>query len=72
MGFLKKASTLCLPCWDLVKIQIRVNFGILSSSLSGPISHDIAILSLRYPISSDTFSGRLVAPQNGAIPPLGN
>ena len=26
-------------------------------SLSGPISGDIAILSLRYPISRDTFKG---------------
>ena len=31
---------------------------------------DIAILSLRYPISHDTFSGRLTFPQNGAIPRL--
>ena len=38
-------------------------------SLSGPISRDIAILSLRYPISRDTFSGRLALPQNGAIHP---
>ena len=39
---------------------------------SGPISRDIAILSLRYPISPDTFSGRFAVPQNGAIPtPLG-
>ena len=38
-------------------------------SLSGPISRDTAILSLRYPISRDTFSGRLASPQNGAIPP---
>ena len=36
--------------------------------LSGPISRDIAILSLRYPISRDTFSGRLALPQNCAIP----
>ena len=39
--------------------------------LSGPISRDTAILSLRYPISRDTFLGRLALPQNGAIPPLG-
>ena len=39
-------------------------------TLSGPISRDTAILSLRYPISRDTFSGRLALPQNGAIPPL--
>ena len=37
--------------------------------LSGPISRDIAILSLRYPISRDTFSGKSAFPQNGAIPP---
>ena len=37
--------------------------------LSGPISRDIAVLSLRYPISRDTFQGRLALPQNGAIPP---
>ena len=35
-----------------------------------PISRDIAILSLRYPISCDTFQGRLTVPQNGAMPPL--
>ena len=39
--------------------------------LSGPISRDTAILSLRYHISRDTFSGRSAAPQNGAIPSLG-
>ena len=38
--------------------------------LSGPIPRDTAILSLRYPISRDTFSGRVALPQNGAIPPL--
>ena len=37
--------------------------------LSGPISRDTAILSLRYPISRDTFSGNLALPHNGAIPP---
>ena len=36
--------------------------------LSGPISRDITILSLRYPMLRDTFSGRSVAPQSGAIP----
>ena len=35
------------------------------------ISRDTAILSLRYPISRDTFQGRLALPQNGAIPHLG-
>ena len=38
------------------------------SKLSGPISRDIAILSLRYPISRDTFSRRLAFPQNGVTP----
>ena len=37
--------------------------------LGGPISRDTAILSLRYPFSRDTFSGRLAASHNGAIPP---
>ena len=46
--------------------------GRLGQGLSGPISRDTAILSLRYPISRDTFSGRLALPQNGAMhPPLG-
>ena len=40
-----------------------------NKNLSGPISRDTAILSLRYPISRDTFLGRLALPQNGAIPP---
>ena len=35
--------------------------------LSGPLSRDIAILSLRYPVSLDTFSARLAVPQSGAI-----
>ena len=37
----------------------------------GPMSRDIAILSLPYPRSRDTFEGKAVLPQNGAIPPLG-
>ena len=43
--------------------------------LSGPRSRDVAILSLRYPISRDTFSGRFTAPLphllrgKSAIPP---
>ena len=36
--------------------------------LSGTISRDVAILSLRYPILRDTFSARSAAPQNCAIP----
>ena len=40
-------------------------------SLSGPISRDIAIVSLRYPLSRDTFSAIAAIPQQGAItPPL--
>ena len=37
--------------------------------LSGPISRDIAIVSLRYPLSRDTFSAIAAIPQQGAIPP---
>ena len=37
---------------------------------SGPISRDTAILSLRYPLSRDTFSAIPALPQQGAIPPL--
>ena len=40
--------------------------------LSGPISRDIAIVSLRYPLSRDTFSAIAAIPQQGAIPPLGD
>ena len=39
-------------------------------SLVVPCRAIIAILSLRYPISRDTFQGRVALPQNGAIPPL--
>ena len=45
------------------------NFVCNGSGLSGPISRDIAILSLRYPISRDAFSGKLALPQEDAIPP---
>ena len=38
--------------------------------LSDPILHDTAIPWVRYPISRDTFYGRLTLPQNGAIPPF--
>ena len=37
--------------------------------LSGPISREIAIVSLRYPLSRDTFSAIPAIPQQGAIPP---
>ena len=40
-----------------------------SGKLSGGMSRGIAILLLQYPISRDTFSGRLAAPQNGADNP---
>ena len=36
---------------------------------SGPRSRDIAMLLLQYPISRDTSSVRVAAPQNCAIPP---
>ena len=44
---------------------------ILGVRLSGPISRDIAMLSLRYPLSHDTFSAIPAIPQQGAIPPFG-
>ena len=42
-------------------------------ALSGPISRDVVILSLRYPISRDTLPGpgRLALPQDSAMPSLG-
>ena len=39
--------------------------------LNGPISRDNAIVSLRYPLSRDTFSAIPAIPQQGAIPPPG-
>ena len=39
--------------------------------LSGPIPRDIAIVSLRYPLSRDTFLAIPAISQQGAIPPLG-
>ena len=42
-----------------------------SEGLSGTISRDIAIVSLRYPLSRDTLSAIAAIPQEGAIPPLG-
>ena len=50
---------------------VAVGFRGKKGSLSGPISRDIAILSLRYPLSRDTFSANPAIPQQGAIPPLG-
>ena len=44
--------------------------GRATDRLSGPISRDIAIVSLRYPLSRDTFSAIPAIPQQGAIPPL--
>ena len=40
------------------------------TELSGPISRGTGILSLRYPISHDTFSVSLPIPTKGAMPPL--
>ena len=63
-----------LVFWPLLggseNLHLHLHFSICA--LSGAISHDNAILSLRYPISRDTFSGRLALPQNGAMPPLGS
>ena len=53
------------------KNTIATMFVRMVKVLSGPISRDIAILSLRYPISRDTFSEKSAAPHNGAIPTLG-
>ena len=47
------------------------NFPAASERLSGPISRDTATLSLRYPLSRDTFSATPAIPQQGAIPPFG-
>ena len=52
--------------------QTMVRVSLTSSPLSGPILQDIAILSLRYPISRDTLKGRFAAPPTGAIPPAFN
>ena len=46
-------------------------FSVRDCKLSGPISRDIAIVSLRYPLSRDTFSAIAAIPQQGAIPCLG-
>ena len=35
--------------------------------MTGPISRDIAMPSLRYPVSRDAFSGKLALPQNDVI-----
>ena len=43
---------------------------LVKCQLSGPISRDIAIASLRYPLSRDTLSAIAAIPQEGAIPPL--
>ena len=39
--------------------------------LSGPILRDIAIVSLRFPLSRDTFSAIPAIPKQGAIPSFG-
>ena len=41
----------------------------VSQGLSGPVSRDTAILSLRYPISRDTFKGRSHSPKMVRYPP---
>ena len=52
-----------------VRPKCSHKFVSLKESLSGPISRDIAIVSLRYPLSRDTFSAIPAIPQQGAIPP---
>ena len=52
-----------------ISTEQRNSLNMPRSRLSGPISRGIAILSVRYPISRDTFQGRLALPQNGAIRP---
>ena len=47
------------------------NYRTIVHNLSGPVSRDIAIVSLRYPLSRDTFSAIPAIPKKGAIPPLG-
>ena len=54
-------------CFDISAVSEKGR----GNGLSGPISHDIAILSLRYPISRDTFLRVVSTPQNGAMPFLG-
>ena len=60
-----------LPCSPNLNTMSGDRFcrhGVEVNTLSGPISRDIAILSLRCPILSDTFSGRSRLTQNCAIP----
>ena len=52
--------------WNRLRVGVRAK-----NALSGPISRDIAIVSLRYPLSRDTFSAIPAIPQQVAIPPLG-
>ena len=61
VGGVGRSATLA----DILPIKVWQQ---LRWSLSGPISRDTAILSLRYPISRDTFQGRLALPQYDAIP----
>ena len=53
-----------------VAVSVMTATPLKPNPLSRPISRDTAILSLRYPISRDTFQGRLALPQYDALPPL--
>ena len=61
---------LVIPGMSLARNNLPTQSGaVVSNILSGPISRDTAIVPLQYPISWDTFHGKLTLPQNSAIPP---
>ena len=62
--FLSACPAICLVMFSAI-------LGPSPGGLSGPILRDIAIVSLRYPLSRDTFLAMPAIPQQGAIPPLG-
>ena len=64
--------------WRTVYLHLKMGLGwVFVNGLkwvqrrSGPISRDIAIVSLRCSLSRDTFSAIPAIPPQGAIPPLG-
>ena len=76
MVYVHKSSgiwNVLIPAWMVLKSR-QVHRSWKKSkvlwTLSGPISRDIAIVSLRYPLSRDTFSAIPAIPKQGAIPPL--
>ena len=56
---------------DLDNQPVNEEKNTISSQLNGPISRDSAIVSLRCPLSRDTFSAIPAIPQQGCIPALG-